>query len=142
MNVQREIYIVNLVKKSIVRHCFNSVYDIATEAVDLCQPKNKADMDVIMEKIDVMNDYIGYIYDILELEDDDSEETIIEKDEIELSQEEADGIFEDEKKTSKKDYVDELNKTYDDFLHYSRLEEMRKGEGENPNNWKVTKDEI
>ena len=135
MNVQREIYIVNLVKKSIVRHCFNSVYDIATEAVDLCQPKNKADINVIMEKIDVMNDYIGYIYDIIELDDGDSEEIIIEKDEIELSQEETDG-------TSKKDYVNELNKTYDDFLHYSRLEEMRKGEGENPNNWKVTKDEI
>ena len=135
MNVQREIYIVNLVKKSIVRHCFNSVYDIATEAVDLCQPKNKADINVIMEKIDVMNDYIGYIYDIIELDDGDSEEIIIEKDEIELAQEETDG-------TSKKDYVNELNKTYDDFLHYSRLEEMRKGEGENPNNWKVTKDEI
>ena len=135
MNVQWEIYIMNLVKKSIVRHCLSSVCDIVTETVELCKPGSNTDMDIIMDKIDIINDYVNYIYDIIELDDEESDETVISKDEIETIEDNSD-------KTMKEAYVDEINKTYDDFLHYQRLEDMRKGEGENPENWKVNKDEI
>ena len=118
------------VKIGIAKYCFSQIYELATEAVDLCELGNDADTYSIIEYMDKIDSYIGTIDSLVSdivNDNDPTGETVI-------SQEDVDIIMDENKKTSKQAYVDELNKTYDDFIEYSRQEDMRKtfnqGEGD------------
>ena len=117
------------VKIGIAKYCFSQIYELATEAVDLCELGNDADTYSIIEYMDKIDSYIGTIDSLVSdivNDNDPTGETVI-------SQEDVDIIMDENKKTSKQAYVDELNKTYDDFIEYSRQEDMRKtfNQGEN-----------
>ena len=104
------------VNLSIVAHCFESMRDLASEAMEMCEQGKQADLDKVFNHVEWITDYLKeaekYIYKL-------EEETAI-------SQEEVDVIMNEKKKTSKQAYVDELNKVYDDFIEYSHQEDMRK----------------
>ena len=112
----------NRIERGIITQCLESINNTASEASDLCERGKTADMDEVLAKVEIMKYFISNIYDLLETHEPE--------------------VVDSEEKSSKRAYVDEINKTYYDFLHYQRLEDMRKGEGENPENWKVNKDEI
>jgi len=110
------------VKIGIAKYCFSQIYELATEAVDLCELGNDADTYSIIEYMDKIDSYIGTIDSLVSdivNDNDPTGETVI-------SPEDVDIIMDENKKTSKQAYVDELNKTYDDFIEYSRQEDMRK----------------
>jgi hypothetical protein len=118
------------VKIGIAKYCFSQIYEVATEAVDLCELGNDVDTYSIMKYVDKIDSYTETIDSLVSdiVNDNDSTgETVI-------NQEDVDIIINEDKKTSNQAYVDELNKTYDDFIEYSRQEDMRKtfnqGEGD------------